>query len=63
MNDADTRPLTVGPAEAARLLRCGRTTLYALLASKELPSFTVGRRRLIRFSAIEAWVAAREAKA
>lgn len=54
------RPLAVGPAEAARLIGCGRTRLYELLQDQELPSFTLGRRRLIRVSAIEDWIATRE---
>lgn len=53
-------PLAVGPTEAARLIGCGRTRLYELLQDQELPSFTLGRRRLIRVSAIEAWITARE---
>ena len=51
----------MAPAEAARLIGCGRTTLYFLLGPGALPSFTLGRRRLIRIAALEAWIAAREA--
>jgi excisionase family DNA binding protein len=58
-----TRPLAVGPAEAARLVNLGRTRLYEELGTGALPSFRVGRRRLIRLSAIEDWISAREAKA
>lgn len=53
-------PLAVGPAEAARLIGCGRTRLYELLRDRELPSFNLGRRRLIRMAAIEAWLSAQE---
>lgn len=60
-HEAQNRPLAVAPAEAARLLGCGRTTLYFLLGTGALPSFTLGRRRLIRVAALEAWMAAREA--
>lgn len=56
----NARPLAVAPAEAARLLGCGRTTLYYLLGTGDLPSFTLGRRRLIRVAALEAWIATRE---
>jgi excisionase family DNA binding protein len=59
-NGNSDRPLAVAPAEAARLIGCGRTTLYLLLSNGDLPSFTLGRRRLIRVSAIEAWLSARE---
>lgn len=58
--EAQNRPLAVAPVEAARLLGCGRTTLYFLLGTGALPSFTLGRRRLIRIAALEAWIAARE---
>jgi excisionase family DNA binding protein len=33
----------VSPAEAARLLRCGKTTIYDLCARKLLPSERFGR--------------------
>lgn len=56
-------PLAVGPAEAARLIGCGRTRLYELLRDHDLPSFTLGRRRLIRMVAIEAWLSAQESGA
>ena len=54
-------PLAVSPADAARLLGIGRTRLYEELGSGALPSFHLGRRRLIRVAALEAWMAAREA--
>ncbi|MEZ6030763.1 MAG: helix-turn-helix domain-containing protein [Hyphomonadaceae bacterium] len=53
--------LAVSPAEAARLLGIGRTRLYEELGSGAIPSFHLGRRRLIRVAALEAWMAAREA--
>jgi excisionase family DNA binding protein len=56
-----SRPLAVSPSEAARLIGCGRTRLYQLLSASDLPSFTLGRRRLIRMAAIEAWISAQEA--
>jgi excisionase family DNA binding protein len=56
-----SRPLAVSPAEGARLIGCGRTRLYELLKEGALPSFTVGRRRLIRVAAIEAWLKSLEA--
>lgn len=56
------RPLAVSPTDAARLLGVGRTRLYEELSSGDLPSFRLGRRRLIRVTAIEAWIKAREAQ-
>jgi excisionase family DNA binding protein len=55
------RALAVAPAEAARLLGVSRTRLYEELGSGSIPSFHLGRRRLIRVAALEAWIAAREA--
>ncbi|MEC3995312.1 helix-turn-helix domain-containing protein [Actinacidiphila sp. DG2A-62] len=45
--------------EAARRLSVGRTTMYALLASGEIPSVTVGRLRRIPAEALNQYVAAR----
>lgn len=57
---SNAKPLAVAPAEAARLIGCGRTKLYELLGTGEIKSFHLGRRRLVRLAAIEAWMAARE---
>lgn len=57
----ESKPLAVSPTEAARLIGCGRTMIYQLIGEGgALPSFTLGRRRLIRLAAIEAWIMARE---
>lgn len=45
--------------EAARRLGVGRTTMYALLASGEIPSVTIGRLRRIPAEALNVYVAAR----
>jgi excisionase family DNA binding protein len=60
-NESRPAPLALSPSEAARILGCGRTKLYELLGTGEIKSFHLGRRRLIRLSAIEAWITAREA--
>ena len=44
-------------AEAARLLGCSRTTLYAALDSGQLDSRHIGRRRLVPRAALEAYAA------
>ena len=54
------QPIAVSPDEAARLAGIGRTTLYAALAKRELPSFKIGTRRLIREDAIRDWLAQNE---
>ncbi len=41
-------PLALGPAQAARALGISRGQLYLLLAAGKIPSFKLGRRRLIR---------------
>ena len=45
--------------EAARRLSVGRTTMYALLASGEIPSVFIGRLRRIPAEALSNYVAAR----
>lgn len=49
-------PLAVSPAQAAEMAGIGRTKLYELINQKEIPSFTLGRRRLIRVEALRAWL-------
>lgn len=44
------------PDEVSRLLRCGRTKTYELLRTGEVPSYRVGRRRIVRRSDINAWL-------
>jgi excisionase family DNA binding protein len=48
--------LAVAPAEAARMLGLGKTKLYELMAANEITSIKIGTRRLIRISAIEAFL-------
>jgi excisionase family DNA binding protein len=45
--------------EAARRLSVGRTTMYALLASGEIPSVMIGRLRRIPAEALNEYVVAR----
>lgn len=52
-----TKLVTV--AEACEELRIRRTKLYELLGTGELPSMTIGRRRLIPASALDALIEAR----
>jgi len=42
--------------ELLRFLRLGRTRTHELLRSGELPSYKVGRRRLIRREDVEIWL-------
>ncbi|GAA1963959.1 helix-turn-helix domain-containing protein [Kitasatospora viridis] len=45
--------------EAARRLGVGRTTMYALVASGEVPSVTIGRLRRVPAEALKEYVAGR----
>ena len=66
MNQVENPPLkalAVSPSQAARLLGLGRTKLYELLAANEITSIKIGTRRLIRVSALEAWLASCEQEA
>ena len=56
-------PLVVSPREAWRLLSCGNTYGYALLASGELESYHDGRRRKIVVASIHRLIARRLASA
>jgi excisionase family DNA binding protein len=54
MQNFDT--LAVPVAEAARRLSLSPRTVATLIASKELPSLKVGRRRLVTVKALEAFL-------
>jgi hypothetical protein len=56
-------PLLVRPAEAWKMLGCGNTHGYALLAAGELESFLDGRARKVIVSSIHAYIARRLAAA
>ena len=44
------------PEEAAEYLRVGRTTMYALLKSKAIPSVKEGRTRIIRRADLDHYI-------
>ena len=52
-----TDRLTCTVEEAARLLGISRTLAYRLVQSGKLPSFKVGKRRLIPVTAVERFIA------
>jgi excisionase family DNA binding protein len=52
--------LLLTPAEASKALSINRSTLYGLLRSKSIDSFTVGRARRISLAALIRWVEAQE---
>jgi excisionase family DNA binding protein len=49
-------PALLGAADAARYMGVGRTKLYELAGSGDLPSIVIGRRRLWRRSDLDAFV-------
>lgn len=51
-----TKPVSVSVEEAARLIGVARSMFYELLARREIKSFKLGRRRLILFTDLEAFV-------
>ena len=53
--NAQFEPLAYSPAQAARVLGISRGSLYSALGS-DLPSFKLGRRRLIRRSDLLAFI-------
>lgn len=54
--------LLLRPTEAAELLGVGRTTMYALLATGEIPSVRVGKSIRVPAGALERWVSVRTAE-
>ncbi|MCZ8314130.1 helix-turn-helix domain-containing protein [Phreatobacter sp.] len=54
--DEQNTTVALSPHEAARLAGCGRTTLYAAIASGSLKARKLGRRTLIRRDDLLAWL-------
>ena len=48
--------LSVGVQRAAELVGVGRTKIFAAIASGQLSSFRVGKRRLILTASLKDWV-------
>jgi hypothetical protein len=57
MSDNPLEPLVVRPKVAQRLIGCGNTRFYELLAIGELESYKDGKSRLITMASIKARVA------
>ena len=63
MNATNTPREALGLNEAADAIGIGRSSLFALLKEGAgPPTFSVGRRRLIRLAALRQWMADREAQ-
>jgi hypothetical protein len=57
LSDGEFGPIVVKPKEARRMLACGNTRLYELIAAHELESFVDGRSRKITTKSIFAYIA------
>ena len=55
-------PLLFRPTEAAHALGLGRSTIYELMRSGELPVIHIGRAARIPCQAVEAWISERVAR-
>lgn len=53
----NTLPDILIPAEAAKALHIGRTTMYRLLSKKQIKSFKIGRKILIPKKFLQEFVA------
>ena len=58
VEDVDQTPRLLSVKMACQILGLSRTSLYALMASGQIRSVTVGRRRFIPREAIEEFIAA-----
>jgi len=53
----EDEPLVASPKRARRMLDCGNTRLYELIAAHELESFKDGKSRKITVASIKAYIA------
>jgi len=51
-----SHPEALSVVAAAKMAGISRTKLYEVITSGELPSFKIGRRRMVRPSAIKDWL-------
>ena len=63
MSNASEQPIAYSVGEVARLVGVSRSKIYELLRAGRLPSLRIGDRRLVRRSAIEAFLASLESPA
>lgn len=56
-----TEPLLLRVDEVARALALGRSKVYELITSGELPSITIGAARRVPAEALQSWIAAQVA--
>ena len=56
-------PLLLSAEQAARALAINRSTIFELMATGQIPSVRIGRRRLISRQALAEFIADREGRA
>ncbi len=56
MTTENIEKLLIKPMEAAKMLSIGKTTIYELLATGEIPSVRIGRSIRIPAKALEEWI-------
>ncbi len=59
---AEERKEYFSPDEMAEWIGIGRTLAYRLLSSGEIPSYKIGRRRIVSRSDVEAWLEERKSR-
>jgi excisionase family DNA binding protein len=59
-HERTTERLAVSVEDVAAMAGIGRTTLYGALGDGSLKSIKIGKRRLIKVDALEAWINAHE---
>jgi excisionase family DNA binding protein len=62
-NFSISQQLTLSVRDAASLTHLGLTSMWKLVSDGEIPSFKVGRRRMISRKALVEWIEIRESKA
>lgn len=56
MAQSDIPPINVDVAQTSSITQLGKTMVHKLLATGEIPSFRVGRRRLILYADLLAYM-------
>ncbi|PRW84533.1 DNA-binding protein [Pseudomonas simiae] len=55
-SESRANPNSVGVEDGARLIGVARSAMYDYIGRGEIPTFKLGRRRLILFKSLEAFV-------
>jgi excisionase family DNA binding protein len=58
----DTPPIAYSIEQAAKLINCGRTSIYAFIKSRDLQARKIGRRTIILDDDLRRWLASLPAR-